>query len=159
MIGGTTSWVGPLIGAILLGTLQQVATVTISSSANLLIVGLLLVAFVIMAPNGVVGLVKDFLRVAAPSRLNVNALAVLLIATYCFLVGLGGVILGLSAAMSSKNPVLIGMGVGALVLSLTYLASSYGLLKLESWSPLSPRSHLRSRFRYRFFTSGWIIRR
>ncbi len=39
MIGGTTSWVGPLIGAILLGTLQQVATVTISSAVNLLIVG------------------------------------------------------------------------------------------------------------------------
>src|ERR1700704_4375571 len=30
MIGGTTSWVGPLIGAILLGSLQQLATVTIS---------------------------------------------------------------------------------------------------------------------------------
>ena len=36
MIGGTTSWVGPLVGAILLGTLQQVATVTISSVVNLL---------------------------------------------------------------------------------------------------------------------------
>ncbi len=43
MIGGTTSWIGPLIGAILLGTLQQVATVTISSAVNLLIVGVLLV--------------------------------------------------------------------------------------------------------------------
>src|SRR5260370_12775849 len=34
MIGGTTSWVGPLVGALLLGTLQQVAPVTISSAAN-----------------------------------------------------------------------------------------------------------------------------
>jgi branched-chain amino acid transport system permease protein len=59
MIGGTTSWVGPLIGAILLGTLQQVATVTISSAVNLLIVGLLLVGFVIIAPNGIVGLVQQ----------------------------------------------------------------------------------------------------
>ena len=32
MIGGTTTWVGPLIGAVLLGTLQQIATVTISSA-------------------------------------------------------------------------------------------------------------------------------
>ena len=56
MIGGTTSWAGPLIGAILLGTLQQVATVTISSAVNLLIVGLLLIGFVIVAPNGIVGL-------------------------------------------------------------------------------------------------------
>jgi branched-chain amino acid transport system permease protein len=59
MIGGTLSWVGPLIGAILLGTLQQVATVTISSAVNLLIVGLLLVGFVIIAPNGIVGLVQQ----------------------------------------------------------------------------------------------------
>jgi branched-chain amino acid transport system permease protein len=55
MIGGTTSWVGPLIGAILLGTLQQLATVTISSAVSLLIVGLLLVFFVIIAPNGIIG--------------------------------------------------------------------------------------------------------
>ena len=65
MIGGTTSWVGPLIGAILLGSLQQIATVTISSAVNLLIVGLLLVAFVIVAPNGIVGLVQDSLRLRA----------------------------------------------------------------------------------------------
>jgi branched-chain amino acid transport system permease protein len=56
MIGGTQSWVGPLIGAVLLGTMQQVATVTISSAVNLLLVGLLLVGFVIVAPNGLVGL-------------------------------------------------------------------------------------------------------
>jgi branched-chain amino acid transport system permease protein len=62
MIGGTTSWIGPLVGAILLGTLQQVATVTISSAGNLLIVGLLLIFFVIMAPNGLVGLVQDWIR-------------------------------------------------------------------------------------------------
>ncbi|MBV8793156.1 MAG: branched-chain amino acid ABC transporter permease [Pseudolabrys sp.] len=62
MIGGTTSWVGPLIGSLLLGTLQQVATVTISSAVNLLIVGLLLVTFVVIAPNGLVGLVEEWLR-------------------------------------------------------------------------------------------------
>jgi branched-chain amino acid transport system permease protein len=62
MIGGTTSWIGPLVGAILLGSAQQYATVTISSAVNLLIVGLMLVAFVIIAPNGLVGLVQDRLR-------------------------------------------------------------------------------------------------
>jgi branched-chain amino acid transport system permease protein len=62
MIGGTTSWVGPLVGALLLGTLQQIATVTISSAVNLLLVGLLLVGFVIVAPKGIVGLVQDFMR-------------------------------------------------------------------------------------------------
>jgi len=62
MIGGTTSWIGPLVGALLLGTIQQVATVTISSAVNLLIVGILLVAFVIIAPKGIIGFVQDRLR-------------------------------------------------------------------------------------------------
>ncbi len=62
MIGGTGSWVGPLVGALLLGTIQQVATVTISSAVNVLIVGVLLVAFVIIAPNGIVGLVQNMIR-------------------------------------------------------------------------------------------------
>ena len=62
MIGGTTSWIGPLVGAVLLGSAQQYATVTISSAVNLLIVGLMLVAFVIIAPNGLVGLVQERLR-------------------------------------------------------------------------------------------------
>jgi branched-chain amino acid transport system permease protein len=57
MIGGTTTWLGPVIGAILLGTAQQVATVTISSELNLLIVGVVLVLFVILAPEGLIGLV------------------------------------------------------------------------------------------------------
>jgi branched-chain amino acid transport system permease protein len=58
MIGGTTTWLGPLVGAVLLGTAQQMATVTISSALNLLIVGVVLVAFVILAPEGIVGLVR-----------------------------------------------------------------------------------------------------
>ncbi len=58
LIGGMSSWVGPIIGAVLLGTIQQLATVTISSALNLLIVGLLLIGFVIIAPNGIVGLVR-----------------------------------------------------------------------------------------------------
>ena len=57
VVGGMTHWVGPIIGAVLLGTIQQLATVTISSALNLLIVGLLLIFFVVIAPNGIVGLV------------------------------------------------------------------------------------------------------
>ena len=56
LIGGTSSWLGPLIGALLLATIQQIATVTISSALNLLIVGVILVAFVVVAPNGIIGL-------------------------------------------------------------------------------------------------------
>jgi branched-chain amino acid transport system permease protein len=58
MIGGTTSWIGPVIGAVLLGTAQQLATVTISSELNLLIVGVVLVAFVVVAPEGILGLAR-----------------------------------------------------------------------------------------------------
>jgi branched-chain amino acid transport system permease protein len=58
MIGGTTTWIGPVIGAVLLGTAQQVATVTISSELNLLIVGVVLVLFVVLAPEGIIGLAR-----------------------------------------------------------------------------------------------------
>jgi branched-chain amino acid transport system permease protein len=58
MVGGTSSWVGPIIGAVLLGTVQQLATVTISSELNLLIVGIVLVAFVVLAPEGILGLLR-----------------------------------------------------------------------------------------------------
>ncbi|MGH7398791.1 MAG: branched-chain amino acid ABC transporter permease [Candidatus Rokuibacteriota bacterium] len=58
MIGGTTSWVGPVIGAVLLSSAQQLATVTISSELNLLIVGVVVVAFVVLAPEGILGLVR-----------------------------------------------------------------------------------------------------
>ncbi len=58
LIGGTATWLGPVVGAILLGTLQQVATVTISSALSLLLVGVLLVGFVIAAPKGIVGWFK-----------------------------------------------------------------------------------------------------
>jgi len=62
MIGGSTTWAGPIIGAVLLGTAQQIATVTISSALNLLLVGVILVLFVILAPEGIVGLVQRLAR-------------------------------------------------------------------------------------------------
>jgi len=62
LIGGMMSWMGPLIGAILLGTVQQLVQVTISSAWNLLIVGALLVLFVTLAPNGIMGWVDAWRR-------------------------------------------------------------------------------------------------
>ena len=58
MIGGTTSWLGPVIGAVLLNSAQQYANVTIPSEWNLFIVGVVLVAFVVLAPEGILGLVR-----------------------------------------------------------------------------------------------------
>ncbi len=65
MVGGTSSWVGPIISVVLLGTVQQLATVTISSQLNLLIVGIVLVAFVVLAPEGILGLVRRATRRSA----------------------------------------------------------------------------------------------
>jgi len=56
LIGGTRSWIGPLIGALLLSSLEQAATVTIPTEVNLLIVGLVLIGFVVAAPDGLLGL-------------------------------------------------------------------------------------------------------
>ena len=55
MVGGTVNWIGPVLGAVFLATVQQVATVTISSALNLLFVGVILVSFVVIAPNGIIG--------------------------------------------------------------------------------------------------------
>src|SRR6266571_3058444 len=62
LIGGMMSWIGPVIGAVLLGTVQQVVQVTISSAWSLLIVGVLLVVFVTLAPNGIMGWVDVWRR-------------------------------------------------------------------------------------------------
>jgi branched-chain amino acid transport system permease protein len=62
MIGGTATWYGPVVGALLLGSIQEIATVTISSEVNVLIVGVLLVTFVMLAPQGIVGLIQDTWR-------------------------------------------------------------------------------------------------
>jgi branched-chain amino acid transport system permease protein len=62
MIGGTAHWIGPVIGALILASIQQVVTVTISNEINVLVVGVLLVAFVVGAPDGVLGLFKRWLR-------------------------------------------------------------------------------------------------
>jgi branched-chain amino acid transport system permease protein len=122
MIGGTTSWVGPLIGAILLGLLQQLATVTISSAVNLLIVGLMLVAFVIVAPNGIVGLVQEFLRRAG---VDARSIAIIIVAACLFVGGIGGIIWSLKLTM--------GSGVVVFILAALCIAAAYGLLVLETW--------------------------
>jgi branched-chain amino acid transport system permease protein len=56
LIGGTRSWAGPVIGAVLLAGIQQTATFTISSEYNILAVGVVLIAFVALAPDGILGI-------------------------------------------------------------------------------------------------------
>ncbi|HEY3073578.1 MAG TPA: branched-chain amino acid ABC transporter permease [Burkholderiales bacterium] len=58
IIGGTGTWLGPVIGAVLLSSLQQIVTVTISNEINVLLVGVLLVVFIVAAPDGIIGLYR-----------------------------------------------------------------------------------------------------
>ena len=133
MIGGTTTWAGPLIGAVLLGSLQQIATVTISSAVNLLLVGGLLGVFVTIAPMGIIGMVQDFLRAAAPRRLDARALVVIAIAGYAFLSGILGIMVGLSLFTAYAGlAVLAALSLAAGL----NLAAAYGLLKVRHWGPL-----------------------
>jgi branched-chain amino acid transport system permease protein len=58
LIGGTAHWAGPVIGAVLLGVTQQLLAVTISSEVNVLVLGIMLVVFVVVAPEGIIGLFR-----------------------------------------------------------------------------------------------------
>ena len=49
---------GPIIGAVVLGVTQQALTVTISSEVNVLVLGMMLVFFVVAAPEGILGLLR-----------------------------------------------------------------------------------------------------
>ena len=60
MIGGTAHWMGPVIGALLVGTTQEIITVNVSSELNILLVGIMLVLFITLAPQGIVGLWQKF---------------------------------------------------------------------------------------------------
>jgi len=62
LIGGTAHWIGPVLGAVLLGTTQQLLTVTISSEVNVLVLGVMLVLFVVAAPEGLIGLFRRLVR-------------------------------------------------------------------------------------------------
>ena len=65
LIGGTAHWIGPVIGAILLGVTQQLLAVTISSEVNVLVLGVMLVLFVVAAPEGIIGLFRKGRRAEA----------------------------------------------------------------------------------------------
>ena len=136
MIGGTTIWFGPLIGSLLLGTLTQIATVTISSAVNLLLVGLLLVGFVIVAPNGLVGLLQQFLRVAAPARIDARAVGTVFFASCGFVAGLLDVVFSLALVTSSPDRAGMALAVAGLVVAALFLVSTYGLMTLQVRSPL-----------------------
>ena len=58
LLGGTATWVGPVVGALLLSIIQQVLGIFASPQVNLLVYGLVLVVSVILLPGGVVEFVR-----------------------------------------------------------------------------------------------------
>jgi branched-chain amino acid transport system permease protein len=68
LIGGTAHWAGPVIGAILLGVTQQLLAVTISSEVNVLVLGVMLVLFVVAAPQGLIGLFRKLVHGRAEGK-------------------------------------------------------------------------------------------
>jgi branched-chain amino acid transport system permease protein len=68
LIGGTAHWIGPVLGAILLGSTQQFLAVTISSEVNVLVLGIMLVLFVVGAPKGIIGLLRPRYRLRAGGK-------------------------------------------------------------------------------------------
>ena len=134
LIGGTAVWFGPVIGSLLLGTLTQIATVTISSAVNLLLVGALLVGFVIVAPNGLVGLVQQFLCIASAARTDARSIGLITLATFCFIAGVLEVVFSL-AALTATDPTGLATGAGSFVLAGLWIISAYGLMTVQRWSP------------------------
>jgi nitrate reductase NapE component len=86
---------------------------------------------------------REFLRVAAPDRLNFRSVAVILIASYCFIVGILDMIFDLPALPASfqlplpqiVNSGAFWIGVSGILVSTLYMVSAYGLLKLQRWAP------------------------
>jgi branched-chain amino acid transport system permease protein len=134
LIGGTTVWFGPVIGSLLLGALTQIATVMISSAVNLLLVGVLLVGFVIVAPNGLVGLIQQFLDITSPARTDTRSIGLIALATFGFVAGLLEVMFSL-AALTAPDPNGLAIAAAGLVLAGLWIISAYGLMTLQRWSP------------------------
>jgi branched-chain amino acid transport system permease protein len=62
LVGGTDTWVGPFLGAVLIRSLQEVLTVLISGPIANTILGLILIGVILYLPDGLVPLIKDQLR-------------------------------------------------------------------------------------------------
>lgn len=62
LVGGTDTWVGPFVGALLIRTLQEVLTLLISGPVANTVLGLVLIGVILYLPSGIVPLVRSRLR-------------------------------------------------------------------------------------------------
>lgn len=61
LVGGTQTWVGPFVGAIIIRLLQEFLTVTISGPWANTVLGLVLIGVILYLPNGIVPLLRETL--------------------------------------------------------------------------------------------------
>jgi branched-chain amino acid transport system permease protein len=74
LVGGTFHWFGPVLGAIVLGVLQQVVSVIISSEVNVLLTGVVLILSVVLVPKGILGMIpRTRKRATARSQRTADA--------------------------------------------------------------------------------------
>lgn len=62
LVGGTDTWVGPLVGAVLIRSLQEVLTTLTSGPVANTILGLVLIGVILYLPSGIVPLVRERLN-------------------------------------------------------------------------------------------------
>lgn len=59
LVGGTDTWIGPFVGAIVIRSLQEVLTILTSGPIANTILGLILIGVILYLPTGIVPLVRD----------------------------------------------------------------------------------------------------
>lgn len=59
LLGGTTIWFGPLVGALILTPLKEIVKVTIGSAFSNIIPGIIIVVVITLFPKGIVSSVKE----------------------------------------------------------------------------------------------------
>lgn len=62
LVGGTDTWVGPMIGAVVIRSLQEVLTILTSGPVANTILGLILIGVILYLPSGIVPLVRKRLN-------------------------------------------------------------------------------------------------
>ncbi len=67
-IGGIGTWQGPVIGAIILGTIQQASSVTVTSEYNLAVVAGAMLFFGIFAPGGLKKVISSRMSRRSPDE-------------------------------------------------------------------------------------------
>ena len=58
LFGGKGSWIGPIVGAFILDLVRQCLSFLILSEVNTLVFGLMLIAVMMLMPNGIVGFLR-----------------------------------------------------------------------------------------------------